>query len=182
MSNVFRFVIAALVTVVLFSGCATALLSEPMMYTITYCSADKEPVWIEKVKFDEYWVEPAGILMGNWKLARKAVILFPPPPVPKEIYVYWFNYKQQVFYEATVPLKKNAAEQMQKLPIHESGEVRYLTTGVLPDGKAVVWVSNGDWAKDSIWIEVGRAQGKRAAGDPTSRKNTTEEMRQRGEI
>lgn len=182
MNKVFRFAITALVTVVLLTGCTTTLLSKSMLYDISYCSADNEPVFIEKVKYDQTEVFGGGIVMGYWKRTSGSILLYPPPSVPKEIYIYWFNYRQQVFYEATVPLKKNAEEIMRKLPIHEYGEVRYLTTGVLPDGKSVVWVSNGTWSKDSIWIEVGRAQGKRAAGDPASRKNTTEEMRKRGEI
>lgn len=182
MSKIFRFAITALVAAVLLTACATALLSEPMLYTITYCSADNEPVWVERVKFDQSEVMEAGILTGPWKNAGKAVALFPPPPVPKEIYVYWFNYRQQVFYEATVPLKKNAAEIMRTLPKSEYEGRPYITTGVLPDGKAVVWISNGPWPGDSTWIEVGRSQGKRAAGNPNDYKSQTEDMRKRGEI
>ena len=150
-------------------------------YTISYCSADNEPVWIEKVKYDNYPVKEGGGMMGGWKQTMGLISLFPPPPVPKKIYIYWFNYRQQVFYEATVPLQPDAADIMENLKPPKYG--RYvLTTGVLPDGSAVVWVSNSLSAQTGDWIEVGRARGRLAEGDPDSRKNTTEEMRQRGEI
>jgi len=184
MRRAMRCVLAVLLTAALLSACAGTSLRQPMMYDITYCSADKEPVYIEKVKFDQYYVLAAGIVMGYWQRAQKSTALFPPPPVPKQVYIYWFNYRQQVFYEATVPLLENASEIMRNLPPPPyGGRGRpYLTTGVLPDGTAVVWVSNGDWAKDSTWIEVGRAKGRLAAGNPDNHRNTTEGMRQRGEI
>ena len=150
-------------------------------YTISYCTADKEPVWIEKVKYDDYPIKAGGGMMGGWKKAMGLIALFPPPPVPKQIYIYWFNYRQQVFYEVTVPLQPDAAEIMENLPTPDISRP-VLTTGVLPDGTAVVWVSNSLSDNYGRWIEVGRAKGHLAEGDPVSRGNTTEEMRQRGEI
>ncbi len=150
-------------------------------YTVSYCTADKEPVWIERVKFDDYPMKSGGMLLNGWKQALGLIELFPPPPVPKQIYIYWFNYRQQVFYEATIPLQKDAAKIMKALPKPDYG--RYvLTTGVLPDGSAVVWVGNSLSSLTGTWTEVGHAKGHLAKGDPASRKNTTEEMRQKGEI
>lgn len=59
---------------------------------------------------------------------------------------------------------------------------RILTTGVLPSGEAVVWVSNGLDERVGTWVEVARAQGHAAKGDPNRHKAQTEEMRERGEI
>ena len=173
--------IVVLIFALMLTACTGFEKSHIDRYTISYCSADNEPVWIEKVNFDQYPVKSGGGMMGGWKMAMGSIVLFPPPPVPKQIYIYWFNYRQQVFYEATVPLQENAEEIMYSLPKPRFGGP-LLVTGVLPDGTAVVWVANGSNANFSVWIEVGRTKGHLAEGDPASRKNTTEEMRQRGEI
>ena len=174
-------IIAAVVIAIILNACTG--LGKPYIerYDISYCSVDNEPVWIEKVLFDHYPVKSGGGMMGGWMMAGGYILLFPPPPVPKEIYIYWFNYRQQVFYEATVPLKKDAAKTMSSLPKPRFGGP-VLVIGVKPDGTAVVWVTNGGDARFSTWIEVGRAKGHLAKGDPANYKNTTEGMRKRGEI
>ena len=150
-------------------------------YTISYCSADHEPVWIEKVRYDKGNVLEGGMVLGNWQVAASIISLFPPPPVPKTIYIYWFNYRQQVFYEATVPLQPDAADIMENLEPPKYG--RYvLTTGVLPDGSAVVWVSNSLSAQTGRWIEVGRAKGRLAEGDAQDFHDQTVSLRRRGKI
>ncbi len=161
--------------------CLIACSKQDPNYTISYCSADKEPVWIEKVKYDNYPIKSGGMVLGNWQVAAGLIALFPPPPVPKKIYIYWFNYRQQVFYEATVPLQPNAADIMENLPTPDISRP-VLTTGVLPDGSAVVWVSNSLSADYGSWIEVGRAKGRLAEGDVNNYRLQTEDMRQRGEI
>jgi hypothetical protein len=166
------------------SACAATRLAlgPSIKYTISYCSADKEPVNIDKVKYDQRWVKSGGMILGYWKHTSGDILLFPPPPIPKQIYIHWFNYRQQVFYEATVPLKDNAAEIMQQLPPHPWEGDPYLTAGVLPDGSAVVWVSNGNWVKYSLWVEVGRAKGRRVAGDVENFRAQTEYLKRRGDI
>jgi hypothetical protein len=95
--------------------------------------------------------------------------------------VRWFNYKQQRFYEATVPLQEDAQVIMRRLPKSDYGDLM-IVTGVLPNGQAVVWVTNGHAPKFGTWVEVGRVQGRRAEGDPDRYRNTTAEMRERREI
>ena len=173
--------IAVLIFTVVFTGCTGLGRSGSDRYSISYCSADNEPVYIERVKYDQYNVMPGGILMGGWQIAGGSIELFPPPPVPKQIYIYWFSYRQQVFYEATVPLKENADKIMYDLPKPRFGGP-LLVTGVLPDGTAVVWVANGSNAKFSTWIEVGRTIGHLVDGDVENFRSQTEEMRRREEI
>ncbi|OEU54080.1 MAG: hypothetical protein BA871_09870 [Desulfuromonadales bacterium C00003096] len=110
------------------------------------------------------------------------MVLAPPyPPFPHEIFVRWFNYRQQRFYEATVPLKEDALQIYRDLPKPRFGR-RLIVTGVLPDGQAVVWAASDHAPKFGPWVEVGRVQGRRAEGDPDQYRNTTAEMRERGEI
>ena len=150
-------------------------------YTISYCSADNEPVWVEKVKYDNYPIKEGGGMMGGWKQAMGLIALFPPPPIPKKIYIYWFNYRQQVFYEATVSLQPDAADIMENLPTPDISRP-VLTTGVLPDGSAVVWVSNSLSADYGSWIEVGRAKGRLAQGNVQDFHDQTVSLRRRGKI
>ena len=161
--------------------CLMACSKKEPNYTISYCTADKEPVWIEKVKYDNYPIKSGGMLLSGWQQALGLIALFPPPPVPKKIYIYWFNYRQQVFYEATVSLQPDAADIMENLPTPDISRP-VLTTGVLPDGSAVVWVSNSLSADYGSWVEVGRAKGRLAEGDVNNYRLQTEDMRQRGEI
>ena len=173
--------IIAVALLILLTACTGLGSSYSDRYDISYCSADNEPVWIEKVQFDRYPVKSGGGMMGGWMMAGGYILLFPPPPVPRQIYIYWFNYRQQVFYEATVHLKKDAAKTMFSLPKPRFGGP-VLVTGVKPDGSAMVWVTNGGDAKFSTWVEVGRAQGTLAPGDPESRRNSTESLRRRGKL
>ena len=173
--------IIAAVLIVTLTACTGLGVSSHARYTISYSTVDSEPVYIEKVKFDKNNVMPGGILMGGRKRAMGMICLFPPPPVPNQVYIYWFNYRQQVFYEATVHIQNNAAKVMHDLPqLKFSGN--FLVTGVKPDGTAVVWVTNGSNAKFSTWVEVGRAKGERVAGDVENFRDQTEGMRKRGEI
>ncbi len=173
--------ISLILLVVMLSACSSLEKTHSEKYTISYCSTGDEPVWIEKVKFDDYPVKSGGGLIGGWKRAMGMISLFPTPSVPKQVYIYWFNYRQQVFYEVTVPIQKNAAEIMYNLP-QLKFSANFLVTGVKPDGTAVVWVTNGSNAKFSTWVEVGRAQGTLAPGDPESRRNSTESLRRRGKL
>jgi hypothetical protein len=178
-----RFVLALyLLGLFLIAGCSGVGFRQGPPFDLGYTAPKEEPVFIEDVQFDGVPVDYPGILSFDWKRVGQLTVLAPPyPPFPQEIFVRWFNYKQQRFYEATVPLKEDALQIYRDLPKPQYGR-RLIVTGVLPDGQAVVWVASDHAPKFGPWVEVGRVQGRRAEGDPDQHRNTTAEMRERGEI
>jgi hypothetical protein len=141
-------------------------------------------VYIEQIRLGKFYSIPPGILGldQGWERVGKLIVLAPPyPPFPQEIFVRWFNYKQQQFYEATVPLKEDALLVFRDLPQPEYGR-RLIVTGVLPDGQAVVWVTNAKVARFGTWIEAGRVQGRQTEGDVEDYRPQIESMRKRGRI
>lgn len=178
-----RFVMPlCLLGLLLFAGCSGFGLHQSPSFDLGYTAPKEEPVFIEDVRLDGVHVDYPGILSFDWKRVGQLTVLAPPyPPFPQEIFVRWFNYMQQRFYEATVPLREDASDVMRHLPESDYGGL-LLVTGVLPDGQAVVWVANAHAPKFGTWVEVGRVQGRRAEGDPDRYRNTTAEMRERGEI
>ena len=154
----------------------------PPQYDLAFSTPKDEPVYFERVVYDDAFSGVCGMLTCCWKRARKINVLAPPyPAVPKKIFVRWFNYKQQQYYEATVTLPDNGEKIMRSLRKPEYGP-HILTTGVKPDGLVVIWFSNGLSEKSGTWIEVARAQGHVAEGDPELRRNSTRGFRERGMI
>lgn len=149
-------------------------------FDIAFSTPENEPVFIEEAIYDDTWVGRGGIMFCCWERAG-AVNIITPRPVPKKIFIRWFNYKQQKFYEATVHLPENTEATLRSLPKPEYGNP-LLTVGVLPVGLMVVWLSNDLSELTGTWVEVARVQGHQAKGNPSKYKNTTEEMRERGEI
>jgi hypothetical protein len=178
-----RFVFAlCLLGLFTFVGCSSFGFRQGPPFNLGYTAPKEEPVFIENVRFDDVPVDYPGILSFDWKRVGQLTVLAPPyPPFPNEVFVRWFNYKQQRFYEATVPLKENAFQIYRDLPKPQYGR-KLIVTGVLPDGQAVVWVANAKVARFGTWIEVGRMQGRQVEGDPDQHRNTTAEMREHGEI
>lgn len=156
-----------------------AILPAPK-FDIAFATPNNEPVWIENLAYDDAHIGSAGIMFCCWNEAGK-IMITASRPVPKKIFIRWFNYKQQKFYEATALLPENTKATLRSLPKPEYGNP-ILTVGVLPDGVAVVWVSNDLSELTGTWIEVARVQGHQAEGNPYKYKNTTEDMRERGEI
>ena len=106
-------------------------------------------------------------------MAGGYLLLCPPPPVPRQIYIYWFNYRQQVFYEATVPLKKDAAKTMFSLPKPRFGGP-VLVTGVKPDGTAVVWVAPSPKGSTHWrWPRCARSLSRRRSQITTPKKSAS---------
>jgi hypothetical protein len=178
-----RFVLALCFLGLFFiAGCSGVGFRQGLPFDLGYTAPKEEPVFIEDVRLDGMPVMPGGILGQDWQRVSGLVVLAPPhPPFPHQIFVRWFNYKQQRFYEATVPLKENAFQIYRDLPKPQYGR-KLIVTGVLPDGQAVVWVANAKVARFGTWIEVGRMQGRQVEGDPDQHRNTTAEMREHGEI
>jgi hypothetical protein len=180
-----RFVLAlCLLGLFLFAGCAGVGFRNGPPFDLGYTAPLGEPVYIEQIRLGKFYSIPPGILGldQGWERVGKLIVLAPPyPPFPQEIFVRWFNYKQQRFYEATVPLREDALQVYRDLPKPQYGR-RLIVTGVLPDGQAVVWVASDHAPKFGPWVEVGRVQGRQAEGDPDQHRNTTAEMRERGEI
>ena len=165
-------------TLFLTTSCGFSFL--PIKYDVGFSAHKENPVYIEKVIYDDTWYSSGGILSLDWKEVGKIMVIS-PRPVPKKIFIRWFNYKQQWFYEATVPLPENTEATLRGLPKPEYGNP-ILTIGVLPDGGVVIWVGNSLSERTGTWIEVARVQGHQAEGNPYKYKNTTEDMRARGEI
>ncbi len=166
------------------AGCSGFNFRQGTPFDLGYTAPLGEPVYIEQVRIDKFYSIAPGILGINqdWQRVDGLIVLAPPyPPFPSEVFVRWFNYKQQRFYEATVPLKEDTPRIYRDLPKIGYGR-KLLIIGVLPDGQAVVWVANAKVARFGTWIEVGRVQGQQAERDPDQRRNTTAEMRERGEI
>ncbi|MDA8137797.1 MAG: DUF2931 family protein [Desulfobacteraceae bacterium] len=162
------------------TGCP--LFSKPIRFDVAWATPQGEPVYIEDSVYDDSWRFSSGILSCCWKKASKIAVLAPPfPPVPHKVRIRWFNYKQQKYYEATVPLPQDSKKIMLSLPNPDKDNL-IITTGVQPDGQAVVWFSDGLSEHSGTWIEVGRAQAKEVPGDPNDHKAQTEEMRELGEI
>lgn len=178
-----RFVLAlCFLGLFLITGCSGGGFRQGPPFDLGYTAPKEEPVFIEDVRFDGVPVDYPGILSFDWKRVGQLTVLAPPyPPFPHQIFVRWFNYKQQRFYEATVQLQEDAQVIMRRLPKSDYGDLM-IVTGVLPDGQAVVWVTNGHAPKFGTWVEVGRIQGRQVEGDPDTHRNTTAEMRERGEI
>jgi hypothetical protein len=178
-----RFVLAlCLLGLFLFAGCAGVGFRQGPPFDLGYTAPKEEPVFIEDVRLDGVHVDYPGILSFDWQRVGQLTVLAPPyPPFPHQIFVRWFNYKQQRFYEATVPLREDALQVYRELPKPLYGR-RLIVTGVLPDGQAMVWVASDHAPKFGPWVEVGRVQGRQAEGDPDQHRNTTAEMRERGEI
>lgn len=171
-----------LVGLLTLTGCSGFNLRQGPPFNLGYTAPKEEPVFIEDVRFEGVHVDYPGILSLDWKRVGQLTILAPPhPPFPKIIFVRWFNYKQQRFYEATVPLQEEALDLMRNLPKSDYGGL-LIVTGVLPDGQAVVWVANAHAPKFGTWVEVGRVQGRQAEGDPDRYRNSTAGMRKRGRI
>ena len=165
-------------------GCSGLNFRQGPPFDLGYTAPLGEPVYIEQIRLGKFYSIPPGILGldQGWERVGKLIVLAPPyPPFPHEVFVRWFNYKQQRFYEATVPLQEDAQVIMRRLPKSDYGDLM-IVTGVLPNGQAVVWVTNGHAPKFGTWVEVGRVQGRRAEGDPDRYRNTTAEMRERREI
>ncbi len=178
----FRLILAALLITPLFSlaGCTSFKAQE--RFDIGYTHNREDPVFIEKVIFDKSFYDAPGIISLDWKEVGKITVPAPPfPPVPQKIFIRWFDYKQQVFYETTVKIPIEAAKVVTDLPKPRFGS-RIITTGVLPNGEAVVWVSNSLRASIGTWIELARAQGRQVEGDVENYRPQIEEMRQLGEI
>ncbi len=180
-----RFVPAlCLLGLFLIAGCSGAGFRNGTPFDLGYTAPLGEPVYIDQIRLGKFYSVPPGILGldQGWERVGKLIVLAPPyPPFPHEILVRWFNYKQQRFYEATVTLKEDALQIYRALPKPQYGR-RLVVTGVLPDGQAVVWAASDHAPKFGRWIEVGRVQGRRVEGDPDQHRNTTAEMRERGEI
>ena len=104
-------------------------------------------------------------------------------PVPKKLFLRWFNYRQQKFYEATVNLP-DKTEQILKQLKKTKPEHGFLgiVAGVKGDGEAVVWATNGSSAKYNTWIEVARQMGREVPGDADNYEPHIKYMRERGEI
>lgn len=178
--NIRLILIALLLNGMMLSITACQTILPAPKFNIAFATPENEPVWIENLAYDGAHVGSAGIMFCCWKKAGKTMIIA-PRPVPKTIFIRWFNYKQQKFYEATVPLPENTEATLRSLPQKKDSTYK-ITTGVLPDGRVVVWVSNGLSERTGTWIEVARIQGHQAEGNPYKYKNTTEDMRARGEI
>ena len=178
-----RFVLAlCLLGLFLIAGCSGAGLRQGPPFDLGYTAPKEEPVFIEDVRLDGLPVMPGGILGQDWQKVSGLIVLAPPyPPFPQEIFVRWFNYKQQRFYEATVPLKEDALQIYRDLPKPQYGR-RLIVTGVLPDGQAVVWVASDHAPKFGPWVEVGRVQGRQAEGDVENYRPQIDSMRKRGRI
>ena len=154
----------------------------PPRFDLAFSTPKGEPVYIERVVYDDAFSGVCGMLTCCWKRARKINVLAPPyPAVPKKIFVRWFNYKQQKYYEGTAILHEDTEKKLRRLRKVNLSNHK-LTTGVMPDGQIVVWISNGMSEKSGTWIEVARAQGHVAEGDPAAYSTHTEDMRKRGEI
>ncbi len=167
-------------TLVWVGGCVPLIPQEK--FDIGFSAPKSDPVYIEKIIYDNSWAMSAGILSLDWKEVGKIIVPAPPyPPVPQKIFIRWFDYKQQVFYETTVDIPREAAKVVASVPKPQFGS-RIITTGVLPNGQAVVWVSNSLRDSTGTWIELARAQGSQVEGDVENYRAQTEEMRQLGEI
>jgi len=166
----------------LIAGCSGVGFLQCPPFDLGFTAPKEEPVFIEDVQFDEVPVDSPGILSFDWKRVGQLTVLAPPyPPFPQEIFVRWFNYKQQRFYEATVPLQEDALQIYRDLPEPQFGR-RLIVTGVLPDGQAVVWVATDHAPKFGPWVEVGRVQGRQVEGDVENYRPQIESMRKRGRI
>ncbi len=178
-----RFLLALyLLGLFLVAGCSGVGFRLGPPFNLGYTAPKEEPVYIEDVRLDGMPVMPGGILGQDWQRVSGLVVLAPPyPPFPHQIFVRWFNYKQQRFYEATVSLREDASDVMRHLPKSDYGGL-LLVTGVLPDGQAMVWVANAHAPKFGSWIEVGRVQGRQVEGDVENYRPQIESMRKRGRI
>lgn len=171
----FLFFLASL----LLAGGCQAVLPSPK-FDVAFSTPKNEPVYIEDAVYDDAWIGHGGIMLCCWKDAGRINVIG-DRPVPKMVFIRWFNYKQQKYYEATVLLPENLKSIMWKLPEPRFGG-RILTTGVLPNGEVVVWASNGLDERMGTWVEVARTKGHVATGDPHNHRSQTEEMKERGEI
>jgi hypothetical protein len=180
-----RFVLAfCLLGLFLIAGCSGVGFRNGPPFDLGYTAPLGEPVYIEQIRLGKFYSIPSGILgiSQDWQRVDALIVLAPPyPPFPYEIFVRWFNYKQQRFYEATVPLKEDALQIYRDLPKPQYGR-RLIVTGVLPDGQAVVWVASDHAPKFGPWVEVGRVQGRRVQGDVENYRPQIESMRKRGKI
>jgi len=180
-----RFLLAlCFLSLFLIAGCSGVGFRHGPPFNLGYTASLGEPVYIEQIRLGKFYSIPPGILGldQGWERVGKLIVLAPPyPPFPQEIFVRWFNYKQQRFYEATVPLREDALLVFRDLPQPEYGR-RLIVTGVLPNGQAVVWVTNTKVARFGTWVEVGRIQGRQAEGNPDQYRNSTAGMRKRGRI
>lgn len=172
--------IALIMTGMLLSTAACQAILPAPRFDLAFSTPENEPVFIEEATYDDTWIGRGGIMFCCWERAG-AVNVISPRPVPKKIFIRWFNYKQQKFYEATAFLPENTEATMRRLPKPRFGDA-IITTGVLPNGEVVVWVSNGLSERTGTWVEVARVQGHQAEGNPGDYKSQTEEMRERGEI
>ncbi len=181
--NRFRFTVGLLGLFTL-AGCSSVGFRQGTPFNLGYTAPLGEPVYIEQVRIGKFYSIPPGILgLGlGWERVGKLIVLAPPyPPFPQEIFVRWFNYKQQRFYEAAVPLKEDTLQVYRDLSEPEYGR-RLIVTGVLPNGQAVVWAANSKVARFGTWVEVGRVKGQQVEGDVENYRPQIESMRRRGRI
>jgi hypothetical protein len=152
-------------------------------------------LWVEDYVLDNVLGIPGGNMSSGYGLPPSAssVAVMGKQAPPRRVFVRWFNFNQQRYYEAVLddadlPWKIWRAEWTMRFKTRFHSHYDWtLTMALREDGVMEVWLMGFDekliGEPNTRFAEfLGSAHGREAPGDPAKYKNNTRRAREEGRV